>query len=192
MAQPGGDSDAPLGQPGREDMEFSIRVAREEDAASIVALLNPIIQAGTYTIMNELCSMQDQVDFIRAFPERGVFNAAVCEQSGQVLGIQDVQPISIDTGALDQVGQISTFVRLDAHRQGIGRALSQTTLEQAKRLGFGKLTAAIRADNPRALAFYQSQGFTVIGMVPSGAGAGGHSVDRILTERLINRDQGCG
>lgn len=173
-------------------MDFLIRKVREEDAESIVALLNPIIEAGKFTIMDELCSVQDQVDFIRAFPEHGVFNAAVCDESGEVLGIQDVQPISMNTGALDHVGQISTFVRLDAHRKGIGRTLSQTTLEQAKRLRFRKLTAAIRADNPYALAFYQSQGFTVIGMAPSGAGAGGHNVDRILTERLINRDQGCG
>ena len=48
-------------------MEFSIRVAREEDAESIVELLNPIIQAGQYTAMVEQLSVDDQIDFIVNF-----------------------------------------------------------------------------------------------------------------------------
>ena len=58
-------------------MEFSIRTVREEDAESIVELLNPIIQAGKYTIMVEQLSVQDQIAWIRGVSKRGVFNVAV-------------------------------------------------------------------------------------------------------------------
>ena len=120
-------------------MEYSIRMVREEDAASIVELLNPIIQTGTYTILDEQLSVDDQIDFIRGFPKRGVFNVAVCNDSQQVLGIQDVAPISTEwSNAFQHVGEISTFVSLSSHRKGIGRSLSQATFRAAKERGFLK------------------------------------------------------
>ena len=73
-------------------MEFSIRTVREEDTESIVELLNPIIQAGKYTIMDEQLSVDEQLDFLRGFPKRGVFHVAVCNDSQSVLGIQDERP----------------------------------------------------------------------------------------------------
>ncbi len=169
-------------------MEFSIRAAREEDAASIVELLNPIIQAGTYTIMNEQLSVDDQIDFIRGFPKRGVFNVAVCNDSQKVLGLQDVQPISTGVNAFKHVGEISTFVSLASHRNGIGRSLSHATFKGAKEQGFLKISATIRADNPQAVSFYQSQGFSVIGIAKKHAFVRGNYIDEILMEKFIDQD----
>lgn len=73
---------------------IAIRVEKGEDAASMVELLNPIIEAGCYTIMDEPVTTADQADFIRAFPDRGVFHVAVCVDSGRIVGMQDVMPIS--------------------------------------------------------------------------------------------------
>jgi L-amino acid N-acyltransferase YncA len=170
-------------------MQFSIRTAREDDAESIVELLNPIIRAGTYTIMAEQLSVDDQIDYIGGFPERGVYNVAVCDDSRRVLGIQDVRPASTEE-ALKHVGEISTFVALALRRNGIGRGLSRATFEAAKGRGFRKLMATIRADNPHAVSFYRRQGFTVIGMARSHALVRGTYVDEILTERWLDSDQG--
>ena len=166
-------------------MEFSIRRVREEDAASIVELLNPIIQAGVYTIMDEPVSLDDQVGFIREFPERGVYHAAVGNDGQTILGIQDVVPISTAVHALKHVGEISTFVRLGSHRNGIGRSLSHATFQAAREQGFLKIRATIRADNPGAIAFYLSQGFQVIGTAQKHAYVGGVYLDEILIERYI-------
>ena len=167
-------------------MEFSIRTAREEDAASIVELLNPIIQAGTYTILDEQLSVDDQIDFIRGFPKRGVFNVAVCNDTQKVLGIQDVAPISTVSNVFKHVGEISTFVSLGSHRKGIGRSLSQATFQAAKERGFLKINATIRADNPQAVSFYLSQGFRIIGTAQKHALVRGKYIDEILAERFID------
>ena len=116
-------------------MSCLIRNAVEEDAAAMVELLNPIIAEGRYTILDEQISVADQVEFIRRFPARGVFNVAVCEESGRLVGMQDVQPISPSVRAFDHVGEISTFVALDARGTGIGSSLSQATFRAAARLG---------------------------------------------------------
>ncbi len=96
-------------------MNCTIRPVREEDAESIVALLNPIIRAGCYTAMTQ--------EFT--------------------------------------VGEISTFVALSAHRRGVGRTLGGATLTAAGELGFRKLLATIRADNPQAVSFYRGLRFGV-------------------------------
>ena len=167
-------------------MEFSIRTAREEDAESIVELLNPIIQQGSYTIMDEQVSVDDQIEFIRGFPERGVVHVAVRDNSQEVLGLQDVQPISAGGGAFKHVGEISTFVSLASHRKWIGRSLSHKTFIEARGRGFLKLWAAIRADNPVAVSFYQSLGFKVIGTAKRHAFVRGKYVDEILAEKFID------
>ena len=107
-------------------MEFSVRPVREEDAASIVGILNPLIQAGTYTAMVEPVSVEEQLDFLRGFPERGVFNVAA-RDDGALLGLQDVVPISPGSRAFEHVGVISTFVALGSRGRGIGRKLGEAT-----------------------------------------------------------------
>jgi len=165
-------------------MDFSIRRVREEDAQSITKLLQPIIRAGTYTVM-EWTSIDDQIDFIRGFPKRGVFNVAVCNHRQRVLGLQDVRPISIDSNVFKHVGEISTFVAIGSHRKGIGRSLSQATFQAAKELGFLKISATIRADNLGAISFYLSQGFRPIGTAQKHAFVAGKYIDEILMEKFI-------
>ena len=166
-------------------MEISIRTAREEDAGSIVAILNPIIEAGKYTVMDEQLSVADQIDFIRGFPECGIYNVAVCNDSERVLGIQDVQPISTGLSAFKHVGEISTFVSLGSHRKGIGRSLSDATFRVARELGFLKMIATIRVDNPQAFSFYQSLGFKTVGTAQRHAFVRGRYIDEVLMERFM-------
>ena len=166
-------------------MEFSVRKVREEDAEAIVDLLNPIIRRGGYTIMGEQLSVDDQRKFIRKFPQRGVFHVAVCKDSQKAIGIQDVQPLSMGEGAFEHVGAISTFVSLASQRMGIGQSLCNATFPVASEQGFLKLIATIRADNPGAISFYQSQGFQVIGTARKHALVGGSYIDEILAERFL-------
>ncbi len=165
-------------------MEFSIRPVREDDARAIVELLNPLIQAGTYTIMDELLSERDQLDFIRGFPGRGVYNVAVDHLNHEVLGIQDVMPTSAHTRALERVGAVSTFVSPACHRKGVGSRLSHATFEQARQQRFLKLRATIRADNPQAIAFYQSQAFEVVGT--ASASVRGRSIGQVVAQRVLD------
>jgi len=165
-------------------MDTTIRPVREDDADPIVDLLNPIIMAGGYTIMAGPLSVEEQIEFIRGFPERGVYHVAISDEV--VVGIQDVAPISADVGAFGHVGEISTFVALNAGRRGIGSALCRATFRAAREQGFRKLRATIRADNPGAIAFYLSRGFEVIGIAREHAFIDGRYVDEVLAERFLD------
>ncbi|MHC4993401.1 MAG: GNAT family N-acetyltransferase [Planctomycetota bacterium] len=162
-------------------MDFTIRPASIEDAASMVDVLNAIIRAGAYTIMDEPVTVADQVEFVRGFPAAGVFNVAACAGSGRVLALQDVQPLTSGVPALRHVGEISTFVALDQRRRGIGRCLTDVTIRDAHALGFRKLRATIRADNLDALSFYRSRGFETIGTARRHALVRGTYVDEVIS-----------
>lgn len=169
-------------------MNIAIRTVLEEDAASIAALLNTIIQTGIYTVMDTEIPVDEQLDFIRRFPRRGVFHVAVYRTTGEVVGLQDVMPLLPGAPAFRHVGEISTFVAPAFHRNGIGRNLTRETFRQAQQQGFLKLSATVRADNPHAVAFYLRQGFRVIGTALHHAFVRGRYVDEILMEQWIGTE----
>ena len=166
-------------------ISLTIRHVREEDAASIIALLNPIIKAGTFTVIDEVCSIEDQIDFIRGLPERSIYNIALCPDTGRALGIQDVIPVSYTSRALRHVGEISTFISLHMRGKGIGSRLMETTCHQAFALGYLKIMALIRADNPQAVSFYSQRGFSLVGIAKEHVRVRNEYIDEIIMERHL-------
>ncbi len=161
-----------------------IRRVCETDAEAITHLLNEIIQNRHYTSIAQTITVQEQIDFIRNFPPRGVYHIALDAESQAVLGIQDIMPSEAESLRF-QNGEISTFVKLDSLRRGAGAALSQATFKAAKALGFRKLRATIRADNPGALAFYQAMGFREIRGARRQIILNERKIDQVWLEKLL-------
>ena len=147
-------------------------------------MFNSLIEEGKYTILTEPFSVSDQLALIRRLLERGVFYVAVAEDDRTILGMQLVLPFA-ELAALRHVGDIGTYVSSAAHRTGIGRALTERTLEKARKIGFSKIMAMIRGDNPRARAFYKSIGFSQIGIATKHALVRGDYIDEVLMERFL-------
>ena len=166
---------------------IAVRDVRIEDAAEIAVILNSIIAAGTFTIIDTPVSHDDERAFIRSFPPRGVFLVAVDEDSGAVLGFQDVAPFaeSSYTHAFDHVGVIGTYVDLSRRRQGIGTRLFAATFEAARTKGYEKLFSYVRADNNAGLNAYLKHGFRTVGTAERHAKIGGRYIDEILIEKLL-------
>ena len=166
-------------------MTCLIRPVQSADAPAITTLINAIIRTGGLTIMTEPFSAADQAAFIAGLPPRSTYLAAVDPLSGALLGVQDVLPLDTGEAALRHVGVISTFVAQASARQGVGSALMRASLAQAHSLGYLKLHATIRADNPAALAFYQAQGFRQAARLEKHAFIQGVFVDEFLFVRWL-------
>jgi ribosomal protein S18 acetylase RimI-like enzyme len=63
--------------------------------------------------------------------------------------------------------------------------LCRATFKAAKEMGYLKLRATVRGDNPYALAFYQSQGFELIGIAKAHAFLHGKYIDEVLLEKFM-------
>ena len=168
---------------------IEIRDARIEDAGDMVAILNPIIAARSYTALDTPFSIEAQREFVRTFPVRGIFHVAVDTGSRRLVGLQDVSPFGDFTHAFDHVGVIGTFVDLTRRREGIAARLFAATFGAARKKGYEKFFAYVRADNDAALKTYLSHGFQVIGTAKRQARIDGRYIDEIMIEKFLNGAQ---
>jgi len=166
-------------------MDLEIRDVELADAAGIVGILNPIIEARTYTALDTPISEEEERDYIRSFPERGVFLVAVRRQDRRIVGCQSMEPFATYTHAFDHVGVLGTFVDLACRRQGIASQLFRATFDEARAKGYHKLFTFIRADNPAALATYQKHGFRIVGVAEKHARIDGELIDEVIVERPL-------
>lgn len=166
-------------------MDWIVRPVTRSDAQGVIDILNPIIEAGRYTILDITYTLEEEVDFILNFPKRGLFNLAVHPETGLVVGFQVIEPFANYTHAFDHVGVIGTFVASGYKRQGIASALFSASFNGAKTMGYEKLFAYVRADNERALATYLRQGFEQLGIAKKHAKVKGEYIDEILIEAFI-------
>jgi L-amino acid N-acyltransferase YncA len=167
-------------------VQFEIREARPDDAAGIVAVLNPIIEAGTYTVLDGPLTADAERAFMRSCSPRGVFLVAIDRADGAVVGFQNTQPFATYTHAFDHVGEIGTYVDLSRRRQGAAKQLFLATFEMALYRDYEKLFAYVRADNPTALQAYLHHGFAVVGTARRHAQVHGRYVDETIIEKLLS------
>jgi L-amino acid N-acyltransferase YncA len=166
-------------------VNLEVRDARPDDAEAIVRVLNPIIEAGTFTVLDTGFSVEAERAFLESFPPRGIFHVAFDRADGRIVGFQDVSPFADYTHAFDHVGVIGTFVDLSLRRRGIAGLLFRATFDAARQKGYEKFFTFIRADNPAALATYQRHGFEVIGTARRQARMKHGYVDEILVEAFL-------
>ncbi|HQR35106.1 MAG TPA: GNAT family N-acetyltransferase [Blastocatellia bacterium] len=167
-------------------MKLLIRPAQPEDAAAIVAIFNPIIESGKYTVFDTPFTVEAERDYIANLPARGVFHVAVRQADNKIVGFQSMEPFATYTHAFDHVGVVGTYVDLAERGQGIAGHLFAATFEAARQKGYEKIFTFIRADNPAALATYQRQGFQIVGTARRQAKINGIYVDEIMVERLFD------
>jgi 8-oxo-dGTP pyrophosphatase MutT (NUDIX family)/L-amino acid N-acyltransferase YncA len=162
-----------------------VRAVRPEDAAAIVAILDPIIACGQYSAFDTPFSVEAERAYIESLPERAIFHVAVLGQDQRIVGFQSLEPFASYTHAFDHVGVPGTFVDLAYRRRGIARCLFSATFEAARRRGYEKLFTYVRADNPAALATYLSQGFRIVGTAQRQVKIRGQYIDEIVIERML-------
>src|SRR5262249_47852373 len=131
-------------------MDLTIRDAKPDDAAGIVAIFNPIIEAGSFTLFDTPFSIEAERSYISGLAPRDIFHVAVRNSDEAIVGFQSMSPFATYTHAFDHVGVIGTYVDLGNRRQGISSSLFPVTFEAARRKGYEKIFTYIRADNPAA------------------------------------------
>lgn len=165
-------------------MGFLIRPAAPDDAEAIVAILNPIIEAGTYSAFDTPFTVEQERQYIAGLPPRALFHVAVGDDR-QIAGFQSMEPFATYTRAFDHVGVMGTYVAAASRRLGVARALFEASFSAARARGYEKVFTYVRADNPDALAAYRSQGFEVVGTARRHARINGRYVDEIMIERFL-------
>ena len=164
-------------------INLMIRPAVAGDASGIVNVVNPIIEAGVYTAFDTPFSVESEQRYIEMLPTRAIFHVAVAGE--RIVGFQSMEPFATYTHAFDHVGVIGTYVDLSCRRTGIGSALFEATLEEARRKQYEKLFTYILVHNVAALRAYTKHGFSIVGTARRHARIRNTYVDMLVVERLL-------
>ncbi len=169
----------------KHPLDVRIREARLDDAAGIVAVLNPIIVAGGLTVIDGPLTVEDQRAYMEAYPSRGLFLVAEIGEPARIVGLQSVEPFDASSRHFDHAGTIGTFIELGLRGRGIGKLLAAETFRRLPAKGYEKLATYVLAENRAALAFYRQLGFEVVGTLRRQARFGPRYLDEVLIERFL-------
>jgi phosphinothricin acetyltransferase len=141
-----------------------IRQATPLDAEGIMAIYNHAV-AHTTAIWND--TLVDATNRRQWMADRQAmgFPVLVAVNAQQVLGYASFGPWRAFDGFRHTV-EHSVYVHPDHQGQGLGQALMQALIEQARNLQIHVMVAAIEAGNTASIRLHQQLGFEQTGLMP--------------------------
>ena len=140
---------------------ISIRKAQESDFDAIWQIFHQVVQQGdTYTFDPE--TTKEQAHSIWMSDDVTTYVACI---DGQVLGTYILKPNQSGLGS--HVANAGYMVKADVQGKGVGRAMCEHSLEEAKRAGFLAMQFnMVVSTNESAVALWKKMGFSIVGILP--------------------------
>lgn len=150
-----------------------------------IAILRNGTQADGSAVLDHFNQTHVETDYLLSYPDETSFDA---QQEGQFLAKKAASDNEIEIIALVD-GKVAGSAGIDAvgtkdklrHRAefgisllkeywglGLGRALTEACIQCAKEAGYAQLELSVVADNERAIALYEKEGFVEYGRNPRG------------------------
>lgn len=158
---------------------LSTRPAATADVAAIVEIYNQGIADRTATFETRPRSAADVEPWIgRRHP------LMVAEEQGVLSGFAVTFPYSARE-CYAGVAEFSIYVRREARGRGVGRAVMQALMEEARRRGFHKLLSRVFPENQASLQLLRRLGFREVGIYRNHARLDGRWKDVVIVECLL-------
>ena len=143
------------------DRPVTIRRADAHDAEAIVAIGRELVADGTtYAFAPETTD-----DELRAFWLGPASRTYVAERDGEIVGCSWLRPNQPGRGS--HVANAAYAVARRAQGTGVGRALAEHSLAEARRLGYAAMQYNfVVSTNEPAVALWKRLGFTIVGTLP--------------------------
>ena len=140
---------------------LNIRPATKADRDAIWEIFHEVVAAGdTYPIDPEM----SREDAFAYWFQTGA-SAFVAEKDGQIVGIYTLHPNQSGGGA--HVANAAFMVPAVARGQGIGRAMGEHCLREARRLGFHAMQFNfVVSTNESAVKLWQKLGMKIVATLP--------------------------
>jgi len=142
--------------------QLQIREAREEDAAALCEIFNEAVQDHLETFESEPRTLEDQQAWVAMAQHDPKHPMFVAELRGWIAAWAALS--AYDTRiALDDIGEVSAYVRRSFRGFGVGRQLMRAVQEAASRLGYRKLVGRVLSQNHDGLTLCRATGWREVG-----------------------------
>jgi GNAT superfamily N-acetyltransferase len=139
----------------------TIRPAAPDDADALWEIFHAVVAGGDTYVFAPDTPRDQALDYFLG-PN---MVSRVAEIEGAVVGIYKLIPNRRDLGS--HVANASFMVHPSAHGKGIGRALGEHCLEEARRAGYLAMQFNfVVSTNTAGVNLWQALGFTIIGTIP--------------------------
>ena len=140
---------------------LKIRSATERDRDAIWNIFHEVIPAGDTYAFDPGMSREEAL----AYWFRADTHTYVAENDGRIVGTYLLRANQAGPGA--HVANAAFMVAPDAQGQGIGRAMGEHCLSEARRLGFRAMQFNfVVSTNTSAIHLWQQLGFKIVGTLP--------------------------
>jgi L-amino acid N-acyltransferase YncA len=138
-----------------------IRAATAADRDAIWNIFREVVAAGDTYAFDPGMSRQDALGYWFQANTR----TYIAESSGRIFGTYILRPIQ--SGGGSHVANAAFMVARDARGQGIGRAMGEHCLSEARRLGFRAMQFNfVVSTNESAIRLWEQLGFKIVGTLP--------------------------
>ena len=140
---------------------MKIRPTTEEDRDAIWKIFHEIVAAGDTYALDPNLSRKEALQY---WCERST-RAYVAESGGRVVGTYMLRPNQSGGGA--HVANAGFMVAPNVHGQGVGHAMGEHCLGEARRMGFRAIQFNfVVSTNESAIHLWQDLGFEIVGTLP--------------------------
>ena len=142
-------------------MSLRIRPATESDGAAIAAIYAPVVETSATSFEFDPPTAAEMAGRVGTTLER--YPWLVCERDGEVIGYAYATRHR-DRAAYQWSAETSVYIRPDAHRTGVGRALYGALLPMMAAQGLRNAFAGATLPNPGSVALHEAVGFRLVGV----------------------------
>ncbi len=139
-----------------------IRVAREADAAAMLAIYALYVRDTAISFETEPPSEEEFQGRVRATLEVGLW--LLCEAGGSVLGYAYAGRFHA-RHAYQWTVEVTAYVNADHHRKGVGLGLYTSLLGCLALQGFRRAVGVIALPNPASVGLHERMGFAPAGVL---------------------------
>lgn len=140
---------------------MKIRAAAEADHDPIWRILHAVVATGDTYAIDPYISREEAL----AYWLGADIQAYVAESLGRIVGTYILRPNQ--SGGGSHVANAAFMVAPDARGQGIGRAMGEHCLSEARRLGFRAMQFNfVVSANESAIRLWKELGFEIVGTLP--------------------------
>jgi phosphinothricin acetyltransferase len=143
-------------------MAIVVRDATESDLSHINDIYNHYVVESTCTYQYEPSTLEERRAW---FAEHDAAHpVTVATRSGEIVGFGSLGWFRTRIGYRHTV-ENTVYVRHDAHRHGVGRALLDDLIERARRIGHRTIVAGISAEQTASVALHRAVGFEQVALI---------------------------
>lgn len=172
----------------RKGEKFVFRLPRISDAKNLMEYINSLVEERAPILKDVKVNLREEKKWLKSLlseikSKKKVAYVVEHKKSGNIVGMCNITKGNF---AASHIGNLGIAIKKEFRGIGLGKALMNYTIEQAKKkLNIEMVTLSVFKNNKIAISLYKKLGFKVYGELKRGLKRDGKYYDEILMYKRL-------